>query len=846
MAGKIIEILVLLAGLLITAAIVIKIPLDSYNEYKDYLAQIEEQAKENAQAAIKPKLESITVELKEGVRYFANDMADATINDFIVVANYVKGEERYSEPVEDGKFTVNTPSDFYSKGGDVTISYKGASATIAIELEPVVLESLSVAVNPYTIKYAQGSTFDDAGMIVYAHYNDGTTKALSSDEYVVDTEKTLELSDKAVSVSYTAGEVTKSADVKIGVSETLNNGAVTSIVIVDKAIVNAGDKVANATMEVNAVYESGNRKPLTADEYTISGSSEAVVFGKTYELTVAYNADTTKTAKTAVVVRQTIQGEKGDIVGGAVKTEDEYAVINGAITKLGNTVSFAGNFSASVLKGEKASLTFTIQSATETVGNITMRCGNSYCVSATGGYAMKPLQINTILDLTINGREVRVPANVVLKGCGPWESYAPLFGIYYEFTFEGVELDAGVNKIEFCFKKSTVGATNTWGESPSTMNIDYVHFDTVGNVIPDNYEIEELHIKDSFKVEYKQSFDSLEIPVLATITGGSTINVDPELYDVKIIGAKEGETYFKFRTYTIEISLKSNPEVKATVEHTIEEFKSFTVLNAYVEVEGNKVYYVLTGDSTGYDAEDFVLFDGLTKYPIVATFGEDTFVFKYDATEMNIGESLYPHLTVEGVNYVNGTNSNGDVIGNGLTFVDGQSVKFDGKRYSIKGIYSMPVLVVDEIVSDKELFGKYVYGSTGVQTNGSNKNADYSGGIGNMDAKDKYVTYTFTLTEAGTVDFVWYVAGSKWNGSGNDGLDNMSKYMKITIDGKEITVPSIPLPKGDGANSDEWWNIQKVIFENISLSKGTHTFKCVILGSGGLNIGAMEIYFAAN
>ena len=72
MAGKIIEILVLLAGLLITAAIVVYIPFKSYTEHKDYLAQMEQQMQENAQAAIKPKLESLTVELKEGVVYYAD------------------------------------------------------------------------------------------------------------------------------------------------------------------------------------------------------------------------------------------------------------------------------------------------------------------------------------------------------------------------------------------------------------------------------------------------------------------------------------------------------------------------------------------------------------------------------------------------------------------------------------------------------------------------------------------------------------------------------------------------------------------------------------------------------
>lgn len=842
MFGKILEALILLLGLLVTAAIVIKIPLDSYNAHKDYLAQIEEANKPE----IKAELVSIDVKLNEGVRYFANDVAEAKPEHFTVTAHFVKGEEEYSEIVEIGKYTVTAPSDFYANGGDVVIKFRTQSVTMNFQLEPVLMEALEIVQNPYTVHYAQGTSFDAAGMIVKGIYNDGSTKILDASEYDVDTSSALGLSDKEVKVSYKVGEDIISAGVKINVTETVNNGQVASLIIVGNPIVNAGSSITTAAIEVNAVYESGNRKLLTADEYTISGSTEATKFGKAYTLTVTYNADSTKTASAKAIIRHTVQGESGTIVGGKVKTETEYFISGGTITKSDHDVTFAGDFSKVVTNGAEGSVSFVINSETRSVGNITMRCGNSYLVGAKGNYSMKPLQINTILDLTINGKEVQIPANVVLKGCGPYTDYAPLYGIYYEFTFENVQLDPGANLIKFSFKKSTVGALNCWGESPSTMNIDYLHFDTIGNEIPDNYNIESLVIADSFKAEYKQSFESLNVPVTAVITGGSTIAISPDEYTVNIIGAKEGETYFKFRTYTIEVALKSNPEIKTSYEFTIEEFKSFAVLNAYVEVEGNKVYYVLTGDCTGYEADDFVLFDGTTKYPIIATFGEDTFVFKYDATAMKIGEKLYPHITVEGVNYANGSNTSGDVMGNGLTFVDGQTVKFDGKRYSIKGLYSMPVLEVDEIVSEKDLFGKYVYGSAGVTTNGSDKNADYSGGIGNMDGKGKYVTYTFTLTEAGTVDFVWYVAGSKWNGSGNDGIEDMSKYMTITIDGKSVTVPNMALPKGDGATSDEWWNIQKVIFADIQLGAGTHTFTCTITGSGGLNIGAMEIYFAAN
>ena len=856
MAGKIIEIIVLLVGLLITAAIVVKIPLDSYNEYKDYLAQIEEANKPE----IKAELESITVQLKEGVRYFANDTAEVRADHFTVTANYIKGEESYSEPVEEGKFTVTSPTDFYANGGDVVVKYKNQSVTLSIELEPVVVETLELLDTPYTVKYAEGSTFDATGMVIQAVYNDGSSKIISADEYVVDTQTALTTSDNKVTVSYQIGDIIKTVDVEIGVSKTLDNGAVKSIAI-SNALVNAGDTLDNATITVIATYDSGNRKALSNEEYTISGSDEAVKFGKAYELTVTYNEDSTKTAKSKVIVRQTLQGEDGVIVGGKKNTEDEYVIIDGVITKLENTVSFAGNFSKVVTNGTEGSLTLVINSETATIGDITMRCGNSYLLGSTGNYWMQPLQINTILDLTINGREVQIPASVILKGCGPHADYAPLYGIYYEFTFEDVQLDPGQNVVKFNFKKSTVGALNCWGETPSTMNIDYVNFDTIGNDVPDNYDIEKIHVSNALNITYKQPFEDLTVPATATITGGTVIGLDPSLYNVTIKGADEGDTYFRFRTYTIEVSLKSDPSVKDSIEYTVPEFKSFTVLNAGVEIVDGKVYYVFSGNSTCYDAEDLVFFDGAETYKLITSFTEDTFVFKIDATDLPAGLTIYPHLSIEGRNYNNGANANGDIRGNGLTFTNGQSVKHGGKVYTIKTQYSMPTLVIAEVASyeavkdntfesDKNLLLSLVATSEGVSLQGNSKaSTEYSGGIGGMDKANAGVTYTFTLDAAGKVDFIWNIAGSQYkSGVPNLGLDDMSTNMVVTIDGKAVDVSGISLPAGEGTTTAEiWWNLQQIVIKDLELSAGTHTFQCVVLADGsGANVGPMEIYYEAN
>ena len=868
MGRRIIEIVALLLGIVITVGVVIAIPMKSYNEYKEYLAEIEKQNEEIKQQAIKPVLDSITAELKEGIRYFANDLAEARPEHFIVTANYTKeGQEPWSEPVEEGDFTISTPSDFYAKGGQVVVKYKGVSTTIQVALEPVVLEAIEITVNPYTIKYQAGTSFDASGMTVTALYNDGSSKVLAADQYTVD-EKILAIGDTSVAVSFTDGEVTKTADVEIGVSEVLDNGAVASIIIVDGAVVYAGQEISTAAMEVNAVYENGNRRPLSASEYSVEAAVGAVEFGKMYHLTVSYNADPTKTARTDIKVRQTLQGEDGIIVGGSVKTEAEYAIIDGVITELENSVTFAGAFSKAVLNGEEANLTLRLNAAATTVGDITVRCSNSYNVffngsNANDGYMMKPLQINTILDLTVNGREVKVPATVILRGCGPHKDYAPLYGIYYEFTFEDVELDAGINNIRFNFKKSTVGATNCWGESPSTLNIDCVHFDTFGSEIPDDYTIVDLEISDAFAPQYGERFDEIQIPVVAILDNGTKIGLSKDLYDITITGGEAGAESFGFGKYVITAALKENPSITASHEIEIPVFESFVILTAGVEIVDGRVLYVFTGNCTGYEAEDIELFDGGTVYPIVVEITGGTFRFYVDVTETGYGLTYWPHVRLDGVNYDNGANKNGDVRDRGLQFTNGQSVVLGDRSYTITTQYSMPTLVVEKYievpvipdnpdksydadldnsyVSDKVLIGEFVYGSEGTETSGTDKNSQYAGGIGNMDKLNKFVTYTFTLDKAGKVDFIWNIAGSYWNGSGNSGLENAKNNLSVAIDGVSVDMDGIALPAGEGDNA--WWNIQQVIVKDVELDAGTHTFTCIIITDGaGLNVGSMEIY----
>ena len=161
-------------------------------------------------------------------------------------------------------------------------------------------------------------------------------------------------------------------------------------------------------------------------------------------------------------------------------------------------------------------------------------------------------------------------------------------------------------------------------------------------------------------------------------------------------------------------------------------------------------------------------------------------------------------------------------------------------------VEELKATVDNEFTSDKAnnvviLYNKY--GAWGVETNGENKNEAGApvGNIGGLDKADKYVAYEFVLTEAGYVDFVWSVAGSNWNGSGNSGLTDMGNHMTVTIDDEVVNIGGIELLPGEG--DLHWWNLQQVVVKDVYLEAGVHTFYCDIAADGyGLNAGAMNIY----
>lgn len=139
---------------------------------------------------------------------------------------------------------------------------------------------------------------------------------------------------------------------------------------------------------------------------------------------------------------------------------------------------------------------------------------------------------------------------------------------------------------------------------------------------------------------------------------------------------------------------------------------------------------------------------------------------------------------------------------------------------------------------------------TAIYLNGPSKTKDDQGetpdlnavgGIGGCDQKGRTVEYRFNLAEEGFVDFNWRIAGSNWNDAtqSNDGLDRLSKYIKFTIDGREMDLSRVTELR---AGTSAWWNLVNVVIQDMYLTAGDHTVKVeVIAEKGGVNISSLTI-----
>ena len=179
----------------------------------------------------------------------------------------------------------------------ITVNYPraGIRKTASVAVTVRVLASIEISNPPTKTAYKYGEVFSPAGMAVTARYTDGQSRTVTG--YTYSPTGALKLSDTTITVSYTEGDVTKTATQAITVAKVLDRIAVTTPP--NRTSYFSGEQFSTAGMVVTAHYTDGSSG--TASGYTYSPTG-ALAAGNT-TITVSYTeGGVTKTTTQAITV----------------------------------------------------------------------------------------------------------------------------------------------------------------------------------------------------------------------------------------------------------------------------------------------------------------------------------------------------------------------------------------------------------------------------------------------------------------------------------------------------------------------------------------------------------------
>ncbi|MBR1891447.1 MAG: hypothetical protein IJ811_03015, partial [Clostridia bacterium] len=465
-----------------------------------------------------------------------------------------------------------------------------------------------------------------------------------------------------------------------------------NIEISGNVVVTDGRPLTAASFTVNARYKDGSVKALSKKQYELVNGSEVATIGKAGKISVKYGD---LIAEKAYTVQKTLEGEDALLTGkGKTGTEDEYQMIDGQLVPAGTTTGFAGDFK----NGD--TLTFTLNSTLSAKANLTFRVASGYCVYVNGsnsndGYLMRELKLNAILDIYVNGVKISIPDTVVLPEVGPSSNYAGLYNVYSEVSFDDVNLSAGVNQIRLAFVSGRNGEKNCWGSAVSNINVDYMSVSSVGRAVDATATVTAIEIGD-FTANIYDDYRAVNVPVLATMSNGEKMLLSSDEYDLTITGADTSATFFQGGNNYVTATLKGNSSITAQKTYVINAQKHIYIRTADVYEKDGRVYYAFSGVQYGYDNATFRFFSDEGDYNFAEiTVTPTSISFTIDVTDLANG-IIYPHISMDGVNYPNDDNANGDIKNMGLRFNDGTSVTVNGRTYTLTDKWGMPCMVISE------------------------------------------------------------------------------------------------------------------------------------------------------
>ena len=355
------------AGIVVvtTAATVIG---SSYSQYKSYYNDVQSQKEHQKYLDSLPlELLGITAELKDSVTYYANGRATPKADDFLVKAQFTeKGKE--SETILQSKdFTMSVPEDFSSKGGKISIAYtytykekENASsslesseetpnetktvtktAEVDVSLTAVKLERLKMEEKPYRVYYSDNMKFSMEGAKLLAVYNDGEEKEIDPSAVSVENGGVLKAGQTNAKITYKEGGDSASFDVPINVVKETDyvDGNIVSIAQEGEVLLEEGQLLSTAKVNIRGSYANGNRLLVDPNEYTVEGNVSNASFMKNCILTIQMK-NSSLFAKTAAKVINVISADEMTNENGnkksvsafinSSKEEKETNVIEGA------------------------------------------------------------------------------------------------------------------------------------------------------------------------------------------------------------------------------------------------------------------------------------------------------------------------------------------------------------------------------------------------------------------------------------------------------------------------------------------------------------------------------------
>jgi len=136
----------------------------------------------------------------------------------------------------------------------------GDTCIIGEDVEPPVvpiLDNIAVTTAPTKVEYQEGESLDLSGMVVTATYDDESTKDVTAKCVTVPEAGTILSDETSVEISYTEGEVTKTASVTISVAPAPATGFKHTI----RMYANNG----SSDSEFNAIIENDDDTEFTED-----------------------------------------------------------------------------------------------------------------------------------------------------------------------------------------------------------------------------------------------------------------------------------------------------------------------------------------------------------------------------------------------------------------------------------------------------------------------------------------------------------------------------------------------------------------------------------------------------